>query len=109
MIKIEKTKVWGFEHAIRGMRNPMNSWNKSDSKYCTKLADASCNKNKCQFYQFSNNQHVCTLKTTKLMDRYILGPNDLALAMKLAKAGPAHRKYLRQIFVSFDLTAPLYW
>lgn len=78
MIKIERTSVMNFENAIRGARNPMNSWAKSDSYY---------NEN----------------------GEYVLGENDLGLAKKLAKAGSDHRKYLRQIFVSVDITAPLYW
>lgn len=78
MIKIEYTEVWGFKHAIRGARNPLESWDKSDSV----------------FYA----------------DNFIIGPNDLALMKKLAKAGdPSHRKFLRQIFVSCDWVAPLYW
>ena len=78
MIKIERTSVMNFENAIRGARNPLNSWARSDS-----------------FYDDKGN--------------YVLGENDLALAKKLAKAGSDHRKYLRQIFVSVDITAPLYW
>jgi hypothetical protein len=78
MIKIERTSVMNFENAIRGARNPLNSWARSDS-----------------FYDDKGN--------------YVLGENDLALAKKLAKAGSDHRKFLRQIFVSVDITAPLYW
>ena len=76
-MKFENTQVWGFEHAIRGMRNPKESWDKSDSYY-----DG---------------------------DEFILGPQDLKLAQTLIKGGPEHRKFLRQIFVSVDITAPLYW
>lgn len=82
MIKVEHIEVWGWEHAIRGMRNPMNSWDKSDTVYG--LGE----------------------------DRYTdmtIGPNDLSLMQKLFKGGTEHRKYLRQIFVSLDITAPLYW
>lgn len=77
MIKVENIDVWGFEHAVRGMRNPLNSWDKSDS------------------YVASN--------------RWGIGENDLDLMQRLYKAGPEHRKYLRQIVVSMDITAPLYW
>lgn len=77
MIKVENIDVWGFEHAIRGMRNPMNSWDKSDSFH-------GCNGSR-------------------------VGENDLDLMQRLYKAGTEHRKYLRQIFVSMDITAPLYW
>ena len=81
-MKFEKTDVWGFEHALRGMRNPMNSWCKSDSYY-------------------GNNEIG--------LESYVIGENDLELAQKLIKAGEPHRKFLRQIFVSVDITAPLYW
>lgn len=78
MLKTEKISVMNFENAIRGARNPLNSWARSDSYYDDK-------------------------------GMYILGENDLALAKKLARAGSDHRKYLRQIFVSVDVTAPMYW
>ena len=78
MIKMERTSVMNFENAIRGARNPINSWNRMDS-----------------YYDENGN--------------YILGENDLSLAMRLARAGSDHRKYLRMIFVSVDITAPLYW
>ena len=82
MIKVENIDVWGFEHAVRGMRNPMNSWDKSDSDYTT--------------------AKFCEVD-------YIIGDEDLRLMRKLYKAGTEHRKYLRQIVVSMDITAPLYW
>ena len=82
MIKVEKIGVWGFEHAIRGMRNPKNSWDKSDSEYK---------------FNFDNELE------------FMIGKNDLGLMHMLYVAGPEHRKYLRQIFVSMDITAPLYW
>lgn len=78
MIKIERTSVMNLDNAIRGARNPMNSWAKSDSSY-DENGD------------------------------YILGENDLDLGSRLAKAGSDHRKFLRMIFVSVDITAPLYW
>ena len=89
MIKFENTEVWGFEHAIRGMRNPMNSWCKSDSgyKHCTSVNCSDCNEGK----------------------HFEIGENDKALMKQLVKAGSSHRKFLRQIFVSVDITAPLYW
>lgn len=77
MIKVENIEVWGFEHALRGMRNPMNSWSKSDSYFDSTHSD--------------------------------IGDNDLRLMRTLYKSGTEHRKYLRQIFVSMDITAPLYW
>ncbi len=85
MIKFEHTEVMNFEGAIRGMRNPLNSWDKSDSGYY----------NQCD-------------ECYSLWD-YRIGPNDLALMKRLIKAGPDHRKFLRQIIVSVDITAPLYW
>ena len=78
MLTTERSAVMNFEGAIRGARNPMNSWHKMDSHY-----DAYGN--------------------------YVLGPNDLDLAKRLAHAGSDHRKFLRQIFVTVDITAPLYW
>ena len=88
MIKIENIETWGFEHAVRGMRNPLDSWEKSDS-YTTYI------------------ENPQTLNTADF--QFVLGDNDLALMRKLYKAGPEHRKYLRQIFVSMDIIAPLYW
>ena len=93
MIKVEIYETWGFEHAIRGMRNPLNSWDKSDSYF-------GCGENKCR---------RCTDYCDWREQNYILGENDLGLMRKLFKAGNEHRKYLRQIFVSMDITAPLYW
>lgn len=78
MIKVERISVMNFENAIRGARNPMNSWSRMDSSY-----DENGN--------------------------FVLGENDLSLARRLAVAGSDHRKFLRQIFVSLDITAPLYW
>lgn len=77
MIKIQNAETWGFKHAIHGMRNPLNSWDKSDSYI-------------------------------ELCDVFV-GDADLALMHKLYKGGSEHRKYLRQIFVSMDIVAPLYW
>ena len=78
MIKLENTSVMNFENAIRGARNPMNSWDKLDSSF-----DANGN--------------------------FVFGPNDLSLGRKLCKAGSDHRKFVRQIFISVDITAPIYW
>ena len=92
MIKIvfENTQVWGFEHALRGMRNAKNSWNKSDSYDNSSVEWGSSN-----FYKINRDYHI--------------GENDISLAQKLIKGGPEHRKFMRQIFVSVDITAPLYW
>jgi hypothetical protein len=78
MLKVERISVMNFENAVRGARNPMNSWTKSDS-----------------YYDDNGN--------------YVLGENDLSLCKRLANAGSDHRKYLRQVFVTMDITAPLYW
>ena len=94
MIKVENIEVWGFEHAIRGMRNPMNSWNKSDSDLCCDCED-------CKAASWCDGlDHL---------GQVVVGPNDLSLMKRLYNAGSEHRKYLRQIFVSMDITAPLYW
>lgn len=86
-MKFENTEVWGFEHTFRGMRNPKESWNKSDSEWETHI-----DYNKYEVYT-----------------KFVIGKNDLKLAQLLIKAGPEHRKFLRQIFVAVDITAPLYW
>ena len=78
MLTTQRASVMNLENAIRGARNPMNSWDRMDSAYNEAGA-------------------------------YILGPNDLGLAVRLARAGSDHRKFLRQIFVSVDIAAPLYW
>ena len=90
MIKIENTEVVGFEAAIRGMRNPMNSWKKSDSVKCYNDA-------KCPEICKNNVSGIC------------IGKNDLNLMKRLVKAGTDHRKFLRMITVYLDITAPLYW
>ena len=107
MIKFENTEVMNFEGAFRGMRNPLNSWDKSDSFYCIDKEmtndeiDKEC-REKCSF-GFDN----CPIMDE--IPRFIIGKSDLKLAQKLIKAGSDHRKFLRQIFVSVDITAPLYW
>ena len=100
MIKIEKTEVYGWEAAIRGMRNPKNSWERSDSVMCEDT-DAVCDG--CPH----NNICGCTLGDCE--KTYIIGPNDHGLMMNLAAGGPVHAKYRRMITVYVDITAPLYW
>lgn len=95
MLKIENTEVVGFEAAIRGMRNPMNSWDKSDS--CTK-GSVWCN-------EFCGKPIDGCDKESGLY----LGPNDHDLMMRLRNAGTDHRKFMRMIIVYLDITAPLYW
>ena len=77
MIKLERCNVMNFENAIRGARNPLNSWGRMDSS----IVDG----------------------------KFVFGPNDLDLAKRLCKAGSDHRKFIRQIFITVDITAPLYW
>lgn len=98
-MKFENVQVWGFEHAIRGMRNPKESWAKSDSEY------------ELLYKEIPIMEGTTTIGVRKICDgmRYNLGPNDLKLMQTLIKAGPEHRKFMRQIFVSVDITAPLYW
>lgn len=93
-MKFENTETWGFEHALRGMRNPKNSWSRSDSV----------------FY----NEIDCDLEGGYRLKegdfrRVIIGDNDLKLAQTLISGGSEHRKFMRQIIVSVDITAPLYW
>lgn len=97
-MKFENTEVWGFEHSLRGMRNPKNSWNRSDSHYG---CDEIMNCNTCRTGQ----EEGCF----NLRNKYIIGENDMKLVQTLIKAGNEHRKFMRQIFVSVDITAPLYW
>lgn len=96
MIKVENIDVYGFEAAIHGMRNPMNSWEKSDSKWCY---ENQRNKSQCS-------QIVCD---DCVKPFYEIGENDLALVKSLVKAGSDHRKFLRMINITMDITAPLYW
>lgn len=102
MINVENVDVWGFEHAIRGMRNPLNSWNKSDSFMCPDING---------FNDCTSNTLKCPRKNEYDFEKpiFCIGKNDLDLMRRLYKAGPEHRKYLRQIFVSMDITAPLYF
>ena len=137
-MKFENTQVWGFEHAFRGMRNPKNSWDKSDSffniidiasnyPYESEIADKWINFSHPQLeWPQEYTEKGCNLQEqycAKLIDNGVLrlnnsdevaevafiGPNDMKLAQSLIKAGPEHRKFLRQIFVSVDITAPLYF
>lgn len=97
-MKFEKTEVWGFEHAIRGCRNPLESWYKSDSDYCFNMACEDCAIEVI-------NKEDCYMNPSE----FVIGKNDLALMQRLIKAGSEHRKFLRQIFISVDITAPLFW
>ena len=101
MIKLERTSVMNFENALRGMRNPMNSWDKSDSVF---MPCPDCGgKNRCIL---ESCPHGAVRTAEGCMK---IGANDLDLAQRLVGAGSDDRKFLRQIFVSVDVTAPLYW
>ena len=89
MLKVEKTEVFGWESAIRGMRNPMNSWDKSDSDW-----------------EFVEDPSIINPNDSI---QWVIGENDLALMKRLSKAGNDHAKFLRMINVTVDITAPLYW
>ena len=105
MIKFEKTEVVGWEAAIRGMRNPMNSWEKSDTDFTDDEMD---------FYDINGNcgPFYGTIKPEMKQFSYPfadIGPNDLELMKKLRNSGTDHRKFMRMIIVYVDITAPLYW
>ena len=101
MIKFEHPEVWGWEHAIRGMRNPLNSWERSDSYPAVDCGKCGIIDREGICYP---KEHDCTPYQC-----YAIGDNDLSLMRRLIRAGSSHRKFLRQIFVSVDITAPLYW
>lgn len=93
MIKLDNTDVLGWEHAIRGMRNPMNSWKKSDSEFGVMYEDI---------------PGLIEVENDSIWFSYI-GPNDQKLMMTLRDAGTDHRKFMRMLVVYVDITAPLYW
>jgi hypothetical protein len=100
MLKIENTEVVGWEHAIRGMRNPKNSWEKSDSGICP---------NGTEFgYCYLDHRKYCPRQNTD-GPAFCIGPKDLDLMTRLRNAGTDHRKFMRMITVYLDITAPLYW
>ena len=101
MIKIENTEVVGWEAAIRGMRNPHNSWSKSDSSVCAYSRHVPHCKD-CEYVDSCNPEE-------DMYKKYIVGPNDHDLMIRLAKGGSVHAKYRRMIVVYADITAPLYW
>lgn len=101
MIKFENTEVMGWEHAIRGMRNPMNSWEKSDSGYC--LDTLACHS--CKW----NRKTEVNCKKNIEEHSFVIGKDDLDLMKRLHNAGTDHRKFMRMVTVYTDITAPLYW
>ena len=94
-IKIENIQTMGWEGALRGMRNPLNSWDKADSAYASDIE--------------RNDTNIAAYGTKLNRYDFVIGQNDLALCLKLIKAGSEHRKFLRMIHVQMDITAPLYW
>lgn len=100
MLKISNFEVLGWEHAIRGMRNPMNSWEKSDSGWCPNGTEYG--------YCYADHREYCPRRTTDA-PAFCVGPNDLDLMKRLRNAGTDHRKFMRMITVYVDILAPLYW
>ena len=100
MIKIDKTEVFGFNAAIRGLRNPMNSWNKSDSGCCLPFLSSPYCSTGCELL---SGEDVCKTHC------FAIGNKDKELACKLVKAGSDHRKFMRMIHVQADVLAPLFW
>lgn len=96
MLKIENTEVMGWKAAIRGMRNPMNSWEMSDSFFCGSAESCSISEE-------------CNSECFGYKKGFYIGPNDLDLMTRLRNAGTDHRKFMRMITVYCDITAPLYW
>lgn len=98
-MRFENTDVWGFEHALRGMRNPKESWSKSDSGRCSEVDCNRCSQDK------SGSTGCSKIGRWD----FVIGKNDMKLAQTLIKAGSEHRKFMRQIFVSVDISAPQYF
>ncbi len=114
MLKVENIDVYGFKPAIRGMRNPMNSWEKSDSGTCGDFikkyenGEAGCD-HRCPKWSEENYCGHCEHLEKFPYDWYMVGKNDLDLMRRLYKGGIEHRKFMRMIVVYMDITAPLYW
>lgn len=103
-MKINRIETYGWEAAVRGMRNPMNSWGNSDSYWCK-------DEDKCPFSDsfWCDGKDGCPFGECDLEKRYKLGENDLKLMKNLIKAGTDHSKFMRMIIFSCDIEAPLYW
>jgi hypothetical protein len=124
-MKFENIRVFNFEGAFRGMRNPKNSWHLSDSYFG--LVDLSSsrwweffnkivsnwtkenNKNENEISDWLYSNAICYSQDDDLAEVALIGPKDLKLAQTLIRGGSEHRKFLRQIFLTVDITAPLYW
>lgn len=104
-LKFENTEVWGFEHALRGMRNPKNSWDRSDSFNCLDKEGEHCSK----FCKNYNTEKCFMYGNYRLKTPFVIGDNDMKLAQNLIKAGGEHSKFMRMIHVSVDVDMPRYW
>ena len=103
-MRFDNIRVYNFENAMRGMRNPLESWNKSDSYYGIAFNDGE------EIEHLTHGQEWRIIHTDGDVCEYAsIGPSDMNLARRLINAGPEHRKFMRQIFVSIDVTAPIYW
>lgn len=114
MINIDNAKTYAWDAAMRGMRNPMNSWAKSDSGYCkANTTSDMCDMCDTCFYGDKESNglggytRICYNNTGENV--FVIGKNDLALAKRLVEAGTDHSKFMRMIIISVDITAPLYW
>lgn len=124
-LKFENTEVSNFEGAFRGMRNPKNSWHLSDSAFgfttngrtltdfCDEVTESYLNRQHTDFFLKSeylqHNGIKCVNPDEEIYEYNLIGAKDMNLAQRLIKGGPEHRKFLRQIQVCVDITAPLYW
>lgn len=121
MIKVENIKVFNFEGALRGLRNPLESWDRSDSIFIP-LSDEDCFDLDCFFRENFSDQDFTEDETDALINYYVdngfsdkiekgslIGPKDLKLAQRMIGAGTDESKFMRQIFISMDITAPLFW
>ena len=103
-MKFENIRVMNFENALRGMRNPLESWEKSDSVFGLELEDS-----KSILHRTNHRPYEILYSNNGYCEFASIGFNDMQLMQKLIKGGGEHRKFMRQIFVSVDITAPLYW
>lgn len=120
-LKFENIKVYNFEGAFRGMRNPKNSWHLSDSLFgvthsdreltlfCDKVTSTYTTKDPDHYLKSEYLQHNGVRQNGNCWEYNFIGAKDMGLAQRLIRGGSEHRKFLRQIFVSVDITAPLYW
>ena len=109
-MKFENIHVYNFEGALRGMRNPKNSWHLSDSVFGVFSSEQMKLKTNELLMRDGENSSIYAKPVgNELYELTYIGPKDMKLAQALIRSGPEHRKFLRQIFVSVDITAPLYW